>query len=79
MRSTDIITLVPSLSHSRYARDRIPKGSILFTRLGFLYFKTIIQLMPVPEDERSKARVYGRSLAGIAGSNTVGGMDGYPL
>jgi hypothetical protein len=25
--------------------------------------------------ERSKARVYGRSLAGIAGSNLLGGMD----
>ena len=25
--------------------------------------------------ERSKARVYGRSLAGIAGSNLAGGMD----
>ena len=28
---------------------------------------------PVPVAERSKARVYGRSLAGIAGSNPVGG------
>ena len=31
--------------------------------------------MPVPVAERSKARVYGRSLAGIAGSNPAGGMD----
>jgi ribosome-binding protein aMBF1 (putative translation factor) len=29
--------------------------------------------------ERSKARVYGRSLDGIAGSNPAGGMDGYPV
>ena len=29
--------------------------------------------------ERSKACVYGRSLAGIAGSNPAGGMDGCPL
>jgi hypothetical protein len=29
--------------------------------------------------ERSNARVYGRSLAGIAGSNPNGGMDGCPL
>ena len=29
--------------------------------------------------ERSKARVYGRSLAGIAGSNPAGGIDGSPL
>ena len=30
---------------------------------------------PVPVAERSKARVYGRSLAGIAGLNPAGGMD----
>ena len=29
--------------------------------------------------ERSKARVYGRSLAGIAGLNPAGGMDGCPF
>jgi hypothetical protein len=27
--------------------------------------------------ERSKARVYGRSLAGVAGSNSGGGTDFY--
>ena len=27
--------------------------------------------------ERSKARVYGRSIAGIADSNPAGGMDGF--
>ena len=32
-------------------------------------------IVPVPVAERSKARVYGRSLAGIAGSNPAGGMD----
>ena len=31
--------------------------------------------MPVPVVERSKARVCGRSIAGIAGSNDSGGMD----
>ena len=31
---------------------------------------------PVPVAERSKACVYGRSPAGIAGSNPTGGMDG---
>jgi hypothetical protein len=35
--------------------------------------------MPVPVAERSKARVYGRSLVGIEGSNPAGGMDGCPL
>ena len=34
---------------------------------------------PVPVAERSKARLYGRSLAGIAGSNPAGGVDGCPL
>jgi hypothetical protein len=33
----------------------------------------------MPVDERSKVYVYGRSLAGIAGSNPDGGMDGCPL
>ena len=35
--------------------------------------------MPIPVAERSKARVYGRSLAGIAGSNPSGGMDDFLL
>ena len=33
----------------------------------------------VPVAERSKARVYGRSPAGIAGSNPAGGMDVFLL
>ena len=33
----------------------------------------------VPVAERSKARAYGRSAAGIAGSNPAGGKDGCPL
>ena len=35
--------------------------------------------MPVSVAEWSKAHVYGRSPAGIAGSNPDGGMDGCPL
>ena len=35
--------------------------------------------VPVPVAERSKARVYGRSLTGIAGSNPDEGMDVCPL
>ena len=31
--------------------------------------------MPIPVAERSKARVCGRSFAGIARSNSAGGMD----
>ena len=34
---------------------------------------------PVPVAEQSKARVCDRSLAGIAGSNPAGVMDGCPL
>ena len=32
---------------------------------------------PVPVAERSKERVCGRSLAGVAGSNSAGGTDAY--
>ena len=35
--------------------------------------------MPVPVVPRSKAWVYGRSLAGIVGSNPDGDMDVCPL
>jgi hypothetical protein len=38
-----------------------------------------VYFLPVAVTERSKTRVYGQSLAGIAGSNSAGGMDGYPL
>jgi hypothetical protein len=31
--------------------------------------------MPIPVAVRSKAWVYGHSLAGISGSNPAGGMD----
>jgi len=36
---------------------------------------TIIHVLPIPMFARSKAWVCGRSLAGIAGSNSAGGMD----
>ena len=59
-------------------------GSNMLKRNGKMYF--IIQKfkghyikMLVPVAERSRALVYGRSLAGIAGSNPAGGMDGCPL
>ena len=32
-------------------------------------------IAPIPVDERFKAYVCGRSLAGVAGSNPAGGMD----
>ena len=43
----------------------------------FLFFfpKYLSKFMGPPVAERSKARVYGRSLAGIASSNPAGGMD----
>jgi hypothetical protein len=31
--------------------------------------------LPIPVTERSKARVYGHSFAGIVGSNPAEGMD----
>jgi len=39
------------------------------------YVCGILQYNQVPMAERSKARVCGRSLAGIAASNPAGGMD----
>jgi hypothetical protein len=42
-------------------------------------FSKMNHYMPVALAERSEARVYGRSFAGIAGSNPSGGMDGCPL
>jgi hypothetical protein len=38
-----------------------------------------IESLPMPVAERSKARVCGRSLAGIASSNSAGVMDVCPL
>ena len=35
----------------------------------------LLLLLPIPVAERSKAKVCGRSPAGIAGSNPAGGMD----
>jgi hypothetical protein len=32
-------------------------------------------IVPIPVSELSKARVCGRSIAGIAGSNPAGGID----
>ena len=34
-----------------------------------------IESQPTPVAERSKAKVYGRSLSGVAGSNPAGGLD----
>ena len=34
-----------------------------------------IEPLPIPVAERFKASVYGRSLAGVTGSNPAGGMD----
>ena len=41
-----------------------------------LYIKLVsMRFTPIPVAARSKAWVYGRSLAGIVGSNHTGGMD----
>jgi hypothetical protein len=49
-------------------------------RLGHDHFlphllKVIVDYQPIPVAARSKAWDYGRSLAGIAGSNPAGAMD----
>ena len=40
-----------------------------------MYFSVLGYIESIPVDERSKARVCGRSLAGTAGSNPAGSMD----
>jgi hypothetical protein len=40
-----------------------------------VYLSRVYFIKPIPVAVRSKAWVYGRSLAGIAGSNPTGGMD----
>jgi len=40
-----------------------------------LFIANSVYFEPIPVAARSKAWVCGRSLAGIAGSNPVGGMD----
>jgi hypothetical protein len=42
-------------------------------RITLLLSETILHMIPVVM--RSKAWVYGRSLAGIVGSNSAGGID----
>ena len=44
-----------------------------------VFCKVVCSHEPMPVAERSKSRVYGRSLAGIAGSSHAGGMDDCPL
>jgi hypothetical protein len=47
-----------------------------FTCIAQLYLIcTYIQGMPIPVAVQSKAWVCGHSIAGIAGSNSAGGMD----
>jgi hypothetical protein len=45
------------------------EGSLLIIRVGNT------TTSPIPVAARSKGWVYGRSLAGIVGSNPAGGMD----
>ena len=54
------VVIVPSLNGLRWAMQ--PVQILVYS----------MESMPVPVAERSKARVYGRSLAGIAGSNPAG-------
>jgi hypothetical protein len=51
-----------------------PLNALILVLCLFLYSNTV-NSMPVPVAERSKVHVYGRSLAGIAGSNPTRGMD----
>ena len=57
---------------------RFPVHTFVSVFIYYIYI-SVSGWLTVPVAERSKARVYGRSLAGIAGSNPAGGMDGCPL
>jgi hypothetical protein len=66
--------------HATFSHPTRRPNSFVFGCLIWNLFITLINTnyshwMPVPVAERSKARVYGRSLAGVAGSNPPGGMD----
>ena len=44
-------------------------------REPLMFYTFRIVVTPIPVAARSKAWVYGRSLAGVVGSNPAGGMD----
>ena len=52
----------------------MPQGSSAVRPTDDLYLYINIDLMPVPVAARSKGQVYGRSPAGIVGSNPIGDM-----
>jgi hypothetical protein len=61
---------------------RVPASKLSFrSQLRFLltFFLVITYPMPIPVAARSKTWVYGRSLAGIEGSNPAGSMDVFLL
>jgi hypothetical protein len=64
----DLFFLAISRCHNEMYLNRLRKTRQILQK--------ILEQLPVPVAERSKTRVYGRSLAGIAGSNVAGGMDG---
>jgi hypothetical protein len=50
--------------------------AVSFTELKLkIRMTSVLSHVPIPVAERSNAMVYGGSLAGIADSNTAGGMD----
>ena len=65
---------VPTVKILGASNSRHPKGMSRSVMRSFQFYS-----QPVPVAERSKARVYSRSLGGIVGSNPAGGMDGCPL
>ena len=61
---------------TRYGLDGPVIESVLIN--GKRYCRAVFKQdnsLPIPVAERSKASVYGRSLAGVAGSNPAGSMD----
>jgi hypothetical protein len=70
---------LPSLRFSSVPLDNFPDISLMITNPNpskhFTIYSSRVINKPVQVAARSKTRVYGQSLAGIAGLNPAGGMD----
>ena len=56
-------------------KNAIGKAAVNQGTIKLMYKSTYHVFQPIPVAVRSKAWFCGRSLAGIVGSNPVGGMD----
>jgi len=75
------LTLQVRLPSKASSEFRVIKKLIVYTKMKkpvadfARYFTVILKCKPIQVAERPKARVCGRSLAGIAGTNSAGCAD----